>query len=98
MQINNQKDFDETMRNYRGAFPVLLTTDGETLGLEFDDGTDGWKPEGVVIDTINNCEVWPSYPEAKRCLALAKRGWRGEELKAQIDQIQTTCHTRRSAC
>jgi len=98
MQIHNQKDFDDTVSNYQGAFPVLLTTDGETLSLECDDGSDGWKPEGVVIDTVNNCEVWPSFAEANRCLTLAKRGWRGDELKAQIDQLQMTRHTRSSTC
>jgi hypothetical protein len=86
LHISNQADFDEAVRNYRGQFPVLLTTDGTTLSFAYGDGTG--KSEGVAIDVINSGEMWPSFVEASRCLVLAERGWRGAEMKEQIDDIK----------
>jgi len=85
--ITNRQDFDAAVKNYGGPYPVLLTTDGETFSFKRDDDKDGLKMEGVVIDSINNSELWPTYDEANRCLALAKKGWRGAELKDKLDHI-----------
>jgi hypothetical protein len=87
MQITNKPDFDAATKNYRGPYPVLLTTDGETFSFEQNDGKDGWKMDGVVIDSINNSDLWPTFAEANRCLVLAKKGWRGADLKGKLDRI-----------
>jgi len=84
-KIMTKENFDSAVREYQGAFPVLLTTDGQSLNFEHDDGKGIWMPEGVVIDVINNSDLWPSYTDANRCRLLAKKGWRGQALKEQID-------------
>jgi hypothetical protein len=86
LHLSNKADFDEAVRNYRGQYPVLLTTDGATLSFAHDDGRG--KSEGVVIDVINSGEMWPSFAEAGRCLVLAERGWRGAEMKGQIEDVK----------
>jgi len=88
-QITNKADFDSAVIDYRGPFPVLLTTDGESLYFEHDCGSLDWKPKGVVIDVINNEKLWPDFSDASRCRVLAKTGWRGKELKQQITEIQS---------
>jgi hypothetical protein len=85
--ITNRQDFDSAVKNYRGPYPVLLTSDGETFSFKQDDDNDGRKIEGVVIDSINNGDLWPTFAEANRCLVLAKKGWRGADLKDKLDHI-----------
>jgi len=87
MLITNRQDFDAAVKNYRGPYPVLLITDGETFSFKQYDDKDGLKMEGVVIDSINNSELWPTFAEANRCLVLAKKGWRGADLKEKLDHI-----------
>ena len=94
MLITNRQDFDSAVKNYRGPYPVLLTTDGETFSFKQDDNKDGCKMEGVVIDSINNSDLWPTFAEANRCLILAKKGWRGAELKDKLDHIGDNIRTQ----